>query len=79
MGHSEAPEEVRGECAGVSGRGGRRGLVGGVSDLEVKVGEWMEQVLGLSEDRALEGFEIRKEMLEGQGWRSGGWNCWGGP
>lgn len=79
MGHSEAPEEVRGECAGVSGRGGRRGLVGGVSDLEVKVGEWMEQVLGSSEDRALEGFEIRKEMLEGQGWRSGGWNCWGGP
>ena len=74
MGHNKAAEEVRGECAGVSGRGGRRGLVGGVSDLEVKVGEWMEQVLGSSKDRALEGFEIRREMLEGQGWRSGGWN-----
>ena len=24
---------------------GRRGLVGGVLELEVKVGEWMEQVL----------------------------------
>ena len=58
---------------------GRRGLVGGVLEPEVKVGEWMEQVLGSSKDRALEGFEIRREMLEGQGWRSGGWNCWGGP
>lgn len=39
----------------------------------------MEQVGGVRKDRALEGFEIKREMLEGQGWRSGGWNCWGGP
>lgn len=72
-------EEVRRECAGVSGRGRVAGLVGSALEPEVKVGGRMEQVGVRSKDQALEGFEIKREMLEGQWRRSGGWNCWGGP
>lgn len=80
MEHNEALEEVRrgvcrrlrqgqggrpgGQCIGARGKGGGSG--------------WSRS-WGPCKDQALEGFEIKREMLEGQGWRSGGWNCWGGP